>query len=51
MISIKQDSKLLIPAYKTNNLYRLTTNEYNKLLTKNVSKNYKKTDKSSLNKH
>ena len=30
---IKQDPKLLIPADKPNNLYRLTTDEYNKLLT------------------
>ena len=45
---VKQDSKLLIPADKTINLYRLTTDKYNKLLTENISKNYKKTDKSSL---
>ena len=42
MKSIKQDPKLLIPVDKTNNLYRLTTDEYNKLLTENISKNYKK---------
>ena len=46
---IKEDQKLLILAGKTNNLYRLTTDEYNKLLTENISKSYKKTDKSSLN--
>ena len=45
---VKQDSKLLIPADKTINLYRLITDKYNKLLTENISKNYKKTDKSSL---
>ena len=38
---IKQDPKLLIPADKTNTLYRLTNNEYNKLLTKNISKTTK----------
>ena len=38
---IKQDPKLLIPADKTNTLYRLTTDEYNKLLTKNISKTTK----------
>ena len=49
MKSIKQDPKLLIPADRINNLYRLTTDEYNKLLTENISKSYKRTDKSSLN--
>ena len=44
---IKQDPKILIPAVKTNNLYRLTTDEYNKLLTENISKSHK-TDKSWL---
>ena len=29
-------------ADKTNNLYELTTDEYNKLLTENISKAYKK---------
>ena len=38
---IKQDPKLLIPADKTNTLYRLTTDEYNKLLTENISKTTK----------
>ena len=48
MNRIKQDPKLFFPADKTNNLYRLTINEYNKLLTKSISESYKKTDKSSL---
>ena len=46
---IKQDPKLLIPTDKTNNLYKLATDEYNKLLTKNIFKSYKKTDKSLPN--
>ena len=46
---IKQDRKLLIPTDKTNNLYKLATDEYNKLLTKNIFKSYKKTDKSLPN--
>ena len=49
MKSMKKNAKLLIPADKINNLYRLTTDEYNKLLTENISKSYKKTDKSPLN--
>ena len=40
--NIKKNPKLLIPADKTNNLYELTTDEYNKLLLKNISKTYKK---------
>ena len=39
---IKQDPKLLIAADKTNNLYRLIADEYNILLTENISKSYKK---------
>ena len=38
---IKQDSKLLIPADKTYNLYRLTTDEYNQLSTEDIFKSYK----------
>ena len=40
--SIKQHPKLSTPANKTNYLYRLTTNEYNKLIIVNNSKSYKK---------
>ena len=49
MKRIKQDPKLSIPAHKTNDLYRSTTDEYNKPLTENFSKSSKKTDKASLN--
>ena len=48
MKRIKQDPKLLLSADKTNNLYKWTTDEYNKLLTEKISKSYKKADKSSL---
>ena len=34
---------LLIPADKMNNLYKLAKDNYNKLLTDNVTKSYKKT--------
>ena len=47
--SDRQDPKLLIPADKTSNLYRLTIDEYTKLLTKTISKRYKKTNKSLIN--
>ena len=46
---LKNDAKLLIPTDKTNNSYRVTTDEYNELLTENISKSYKKTDKPPLN--
>ena len=42
--NIKKNPKLLIPADKTNNLYELTPDEYNKLLTENISKTYKKSN-------
>ena len=40
--NIKKNPKLLIPADKSNNLYELTIEEYNKLLIENISKTYKK---------
>ena len=46
--NIKKNPKLLVPAGKTNNLYELTTEEYNKLLIENISKMYKKTTLSAI---
>ena len=39
---------MLILADKTNNLHELTTDEYNKLLTENISKTYKKSNLSTM---
>ena len=47
--NIKKNPKLLVPADKTNNLYKLTTEEYNKLLIENISRTYKKTTTSAIN--
>ena len=47
--NIRKNPKLLIPADKTNNLYELTNEEYNKLLLGNISKTYKKTTASAIN--
>ena len=47
--NIKKNPKLLVPADKTNNLYKLTTEEYNKLLIENISRTYKKTATSAIN--
>ena len=46
--NIKKNPKLLVPTDKTNNLYELTTEEYNKLLIENISKMYKKTTVSAI---
>ena len=46
--NIKKNLKLLKPADKTNNLYELTTGKYNKLLTENISKTYKKSNLSTI---
>ena len=48
MKNIKKNPKLLVPTDKTNNLYELTTEEYNKLLIENISKMYKKTTASAI---
>ena len=45
----KKNPKLLIPADETNNLYELTTEEYNKLLIQKISEMYKKTTVSAIN--
>ena len=45
----KKNPKLLIPADKTNNLCKLTTEEYNKLLIQKISETYKKTTVSAIN--
>ena len=39
---IKKDDKLLVSADKTTNFYKLNSDEYNKLLVKNITKDYKK---------
>ena len=41
--------KLLVPADKTNNLCKITTEEYNKLLIQNISETYEKTTVSAIN--
>ena len=46
--NIKKNTKLLVPADKTNNLQELTTEEYNKLLIENISKTYKKSTVSAI---
>ena len=45
---LKQSSKLLIPADKTTNLYKVSTKDYDKLLTENITKTYKKTAASAV---
>ena len=46
--NIGKNRNLLVPADKTNNLYKLTTDEYNKLLTENISKAYKESTLSTM---
>ena len=49
MKNIKKKPKLLISADKTNNLFELRTEEYNKLPFENISKTYKRTTISAIN--
>ena len=46
---IDEDPLLFIPADKTNNLYKLSKDNYNKLLTDNITKSYKKTNTAAIN--
>ena len=48
-IKIKENQKVLIPADKTTNFYKLKPEQYNKLLEENINKSYKKTTKSTVN--
>ena len=47
--NIKNNPNLLVPADKTNNVYELTIEEYNKLLIENISKKYKRIAVSAIN--
>ena len=38
---IKGEKRLVVPADKTTNFYKMSTTDYNKLLEKNVTKTYK----------
>ena len=44
-----QSEKIFIKADKTNNLYEIEYKEYDKLLTKNLTKNYRKVDREVTN--
>ena len=48
--SINSDSKLIIPADKTTNFYRLEPEMYENLLEKNIQKDYKKENESAVKK-
>ena len=45
---IENESKLLIPADKTTNIYKLETPVYNELLERNVTKSYKKSQQTTI---
>ena len=47
---INKSDKVFLMADKTTNIYKVTTDEYNKLLTENITKDYKKTTEQTLNK-
>ena len=41
---MKREKKLLIPADKTNNYYKLSSEQYENLITNGIQKEYKKTN-------
>ena len=47
--NIKSSDNLFVPADKTTNMYEMPKDNYNKLLKENITKNYKKCDKSIKN--
>lgn len=46
--TIKSNSKILVPADKTTNLYAVPVDTYRKLLTENITRDYKKTEDNML---
>ena len=47
--TIKNEKKVFVPADKTTNFYKIETEEYQKLLDKNVTKEYKKSTEAKTN--
>ena len=47
--NIKKMDKLLVEADKTANYYKISANDYQRLLTKNITKDYKKVNKNCVN--
>ena len=45
---IRQNDRVIVPADKTNNMYKISVSEYNKLLTENITKSYKKAESSTM---
>ena len=45
---IKQSDKVFLLADKTTNIYKVSTDTYNKLLTENITKDYKRTTEHSV---
>ena len=46
---IKNSNKIFVPADKSRNIYKMEKEQYNKLLHENITKTYKKTNKSRIN--
>ena len=46
--AINDSKELLIPADKTTNLYKVTPQQYNKLLAENITKTYRKSDLNAI---
>ena len=47
---IRNTEKVIIPADKTRNLYKMEKDDYNKYLTENITKTYKKSNMNKVNK-
>ena len=50
VLDIKAEPKIFIAADKTNNYYKTEAEDYTKLLEKNITKDYKKSDKMTVDK-
>ena len=47
---IRNTEKVIIPADKTRNLYKMEKDDYNKYLTENITRKYKKSKMNKINK-
>ena len=50
LLELRQSDKIYVPADKSTNIYKVTMDDYNKLLTDNITKTYKKTTDDSVKK-
>ena len=47
---IRNSNKVIVPANKTRNLYKIEKKDYNEFLSENITKTYRKSNRNKINK-